>query len=245
VVYLGGPGGAAWLDKLAVSYNKSATLESDAGLLLVGPDAALEPKVLTEYLETGGHVFFLPRSGPDGWLGTGLQPSPAGFAGSLSPPEWPEARGLSASDLRWRSFLDTNIWILTSGADIGANGLIGRKTIGKGTAIFCQIDPDCFEADQKTYFRYTRWRATRAVSQLLANLGARFEVDARFFHPASEWTLKPATRDRPGPQATGLRAGSEASATSAPGSSPDIDFYHTDYRTDFPMGDNPYRYYRW
>jgi hypothetical protein len=22
-------------------------------------------------------------------------------------------------------------------------------------------------------------------------------------------------------------------------------YYHSDYRTDFPMGDNPYRYYRW
>jgi len=24
-----------------------------------------------------------------------------------------------------------------------------------------------------------------------------------------------------------------------------LSFYHPDYRTDFPMGDNPYRYYRW
>jgi beta-galactosidase len=22
-------------------------------------------------------------------------------------------------------------------------------------------------------------------------------------------------------------------------------YYHPDYRTDFHMGDNPYRYYRW
>jgi beta-galactosidase len=245
VVYLGGPGGAAWLDKLAVNYSKSSTLDSDAGLLLVSPDAALESKVLMDYLKTGGRVFFLPRSGEDGWLGTRLQPSPTGFAGSLSAPEWPEARGLSASDLRWRSFLDTNVWVLVSGADIGANGLVGRKTIGKGTAVFCQIDPDRFQADQKTYFRYTRWRATRAVSQLLANLGAHFEVDARFFHPPSDWILKPATRDRSGPQATGVRAGSQATATGATETSPDIDYYHPDYRTDFPMGDNPYRYYRW
>jgi hypothetical protein len=78
---------------------------------------------------------------------------------------------------------------LTAGADIGAAGLIGRKTVGKGVAVFCQIDPDCFHADEKTYFRYTRWRATRAVAQLLANLGASFPVDRRIFHPMDLWTV--------------------------------------------------------
>jgi len=24
----------------------------------------------------------------------------------------------------------------------------------------------------------------------------------------------------------------------------EVGYYHSDYRTDFPMGDNPYRYYR-
>ena len=24
-----------------------------------------------------------------------------------------------------------------------------------------------------------------------------------------------------------------------------LGYYSPDYRTDFPMGDNPYRYYRW
>jgi hypothetical protein len=35
-----------------------------------------------------------------------------------------------------------------------------------------------------TYFRYTRWRSTRAVAQLLANLGASFPVNSRIFRPA-------------------------------------------------------------
>ena len=90
--------------------------------------------------------------------------------------------------------------------------------MGKGVAIFCQIDPDGFRADDKTYFRYTRWRSTRAVAQLLANLGAAFAVDSRIFHP-----LDP--------------------AQPSPGGS--LGYYHPDYRTDFIMGDNPYRYYRW
>jgi beta-galactosidase len=99
---------------------------------------------------------------------------------------------------------------VSAGADIGADGLIGRKVIGKGVAVFCQVDPDRFQADKKTYFRYTRWRSTRAVAQLLANLGASFLVDRQVFHPGGS-----------------------------------LGYYHPDYRTDFPMGDNPYRYYRW
>ena len=66
---------------------------------------------------------------------------------------------------------------------VGAGGQIGRKVIGKGVVIFSQIDPDRFDADTKTYFRFTRWRQTRALSQLLANLGGSFQIDRRVFHP--------------------------------------------------------------
>jgi hypothetical protein len=38
-------------------------------------------------------------------------------------------------------------------------------------------------ADEKTYFRFTRWRQTRALSQVLANLGASFTADERYFSP--------------------------------------------------------------
>jgi hypothetical protein len=282
--------------------------------------------------------------------------------------------------------------------DVGSDGLIGRQIIGKGVAVFCQVDPDSFHADEKTYFRYTRWRATRAVAQLLANLGASFSVDQRIFHPLDTWTLnlngawqtqvtrkltpaateaaapadpgispeakqllaqtgtaegwtavtlpqmlpffkendgeavfrkeitipknqagkdlilslgalsnfdntyfngaevghtdvttaswrlasrnylvparsvkagknviavrlfnrfgpggfagKPGLSvapngDRSGPQATGPRVGLEMSLSVKPEGPQSLTFYHPDYRADFPMGDNPYRYYRW
>jgi beta-galactosidase len=255
VVYLGGSTGAAWLDKIGVSYEQSATMASaagtnGAGLLLIGPDAAFDATALTAYLEQGGKAFFLPRSQADGWLGVTLTPAAARFAGSLSVPEWPEARGLSASDLRWRCYMDTPPWVLSAGADIGADGLIGRKTMGKGVAVFCQIDPDWFQADEKTYFRYTRWRATRAVAQLLANLGASFAVDSRIFHPLDTWARNLGFSvgpdgDRSGPQATGPRVGLEMTLSPRPEGPQSLTSYHPDYRTDFPMGDNPYRYYRW
>lgn len=247
-VYLGGASGATWLDRIGVSYQKSDTLDTDAGLVLIGSDASVDVPALTAYLEQGGQAFFLPCAQTDGGLGTSLKPAPARFAGSLSPPAWPEARGLSASDLRWRSYLDTPPWILSAGAEIGADGLMGRKTVGKGVAIFCQVDPDCFHADEKTYFRYTRWRATRAAAQLLANLGATFPVDNRVFHPVA-FTGKLGVSigpngDRSGPQAT-PPPGPEIFPTSTAAVSSDVGYYSPDYRTDFPMGDNPYRYYRW
>jgi beta-galactosidase len=381
-----------------VSYQQSAAIDIGAGLLLIGPDANVDTTTLNAYLQSGGKAFFLPQSRADGWLGVKLEPAAAGFAGSLSAPEWPETKGLSASDLRWRCHLDAPPWILGGGADIGADGLIGRKTIGKGVAIFCQVDPDSLNADEKTYFRYTRWRSIRAVAQLLSNLGATFPVDSRIFHPLDTWTvnldgtwlmqatqqLKPAASenaplpdlgitpaaqelvgrtvsaegwtqvvlpqmlpffkdndgeavfrkeidvppgqegkdlvlslgtmrdfdntffngaevghtdvttadwqhalrnysvpgkllkagknviavrlfnrfgpggfagkpgfsmgpygDRSGPQATGPRIGLEMSLSPKPQGLQSLDYYCPDYRADFPMGDNPYRYYRW
>ncbi|MGA2034799.1 MAG: sugar-binding domain-containing protein [Thermoguttaceae bacterium] len=189
VAYLGGAAGAAWLDRVGVSYQRSAVLDAGAGLLLIGPDADIDTAALSACLEEGGKVFFLPRSRADGGLGATLKPATADFAGSPAVPEWPEAKGLSASDLRWRTHLDIAPWIVSAGAEIGADGLIGRKVIGKGVAVFCQVDPDRFHADEKTCFRYTRWRSTRAVAQLLANLGAAFPADSRIFHPLDTWAL--------------------------------------------------------
>ena len=132
---------------------------------------------------------------------------------------------------------------MSGGAEIGADGLFGRQVIGKGVAVFCQVDPERSKADQNTYFQYTRWRSTRAVAQLLANLDASFSADGRIFHPVDRAVLD---LDRPGPQATGVSTagprmdpGPEPERVDSPGS------YCPDYRTDFPMGDNPYRYYRW
>ena len=189
VLYLGGAAGAAWLERIGVSYQRSDALDAGAGLVLIGPDAAVDTAALRAYLDKGGKAFFLPRSQADGWLGTALKAAAADFAGSLAVPDWPEARGLSASDLRWRTHLDAPAWVLSAGADIGADGLIGRTTIGKGVAVFCQVDPDRFHADDKTFFRYTRWRSTRAVAQLLSNLGAGFAADSRVFHPVDTWAL--------------------------------------------------------
>jgi beta-galactosidase len=135
--------------------------------------------------------------------------------------------------------------LLSAGAELGADGLIVRKTIGEGIAVFCQVDPDGFNADQKTYFRYTRWRSTRAVAQLLANLGAKFAVDSRFFQPLAP-VVNP---NRMWLAPDGDQAGHDSNPPPphdlVEPASAKVGYYCLDYRTDFPMGDNPYRYYRY
>lgn len=244
VVYLGGDAGAFWLDKIGVNYQRSATLDPNAELTLIGADAEMDMTAFNTYLENGGKAFFLPRAQPAGPLGITLKRAADDFAGSRSVPDWAEAKGLSLSDLRWRSYLDSSPYIISNGAEIGADGLLGRKTVGKGAAVFCQIDPDGLNADEKTYLRYTRWRATRAVAQLLANLGASFEADSKFFQPLPP-VLNPdrmwigPTGDMSGIQATPRMPEKLTIPESAK-----VGYYHPDYLYDFHMGDNPYRYYR-
>jgi hypothetical protein len=118
------------------------------------------------------------------------------FHGSLDAPAWPEAAGLSASDLRWKT--DTTAVLLADGCEIAAGGQIGRKQIGEGVIVFSQFDPARFNADKKDYFRQTRWRQTRAIAQVLGNLGVSFTLDShlpelrgrREISLAGEWKAK-------------------------------------------------------
>jgi beta-galactosidase len=180
VVYVGGDAGAGLLDELGVLYERVEGLEGPADLVIVGPEAAPEEGALAACAERGGRALFLPRKGGSAPLGVRLTRTEA-FGGSLHAPDWPEAGGLSASDLRWRT--DHPAWIVTDGCQIGANGLLGRKQVGRGVAVFCQADPNRFDCERMTYFRYTRWRQTRALAQVLANMGATFALDARIFRP--------------------------------------------------------------
>ena len=110
---------------------------------------------------------------------------------------------------------------MDSGAEKGADGLLGLLRKGSGVAVFCQIDPDRFQVGQKPYFRITRWRQTRALAQILANLGASFAKDRDAFRLTPEQTA-------PGLGKKGASG-----------------WYHADYRDEFKNGDDPYRYFRW
>ncbi|MBP0014844.1 MAG: beta-galactosidase [Roseofilum sp. SBFL] len=216
VVLIGSDKDATHLDKLGLIYRRDDSLVPDANLIIIGEQVVLKSQEIREYLGKGGKLFFLPRKNHSVLEITVGETD--NFRGSLNIPSWLETRGLSASDLRSRT--DYAAWLIESGGEIGADGLLSRVEVGDGVAIFCQINPESLNADTQTYLRYTRWRQTRAIAQILANLGAKFKADETIFEG-----IKPHQRFK--------FLGEKAS------------FYHPDYRTDFEFGDDPYRYYRW
>ena len=181
VNYIGGASGSTLLQSLGLQF-KTVTALPASGLIVVGADSNVGAAQLETFARSGGKVLFLARQNTQGAAGLRLQEK-ADFVGSLQAPNWPEARGLSASDLRWRNA--TKAWVAASGNgwEVGADGLLARRAVGTGVMLWSQIDPNALPADEKTYFRFTRWRQTRALSQVLANLGATFETDARIFSP--------------------------------------------------------------
>jgi beta-galactosidase len=229
VVYVGGEAGAVLLDQLGVVYTKGTATAPGTKLLVVGADGNVPADQVKAFCQAGGKAVFLARQDAAGPLGVTLE-KVSGFHGSLNPPAWPEARGLSASDLRWR--VDGDAWVIKDAAlgagtlQVGADGLLGRVSFGPGAgaALVCQADPAALNADKNTYLRFTRWRETRTLAQLLANCGATFKADQDAFVPT--------------------------------GATPAAALYHPDYLSFVPgtstqnseafnLSDNPYRFFRW
>ncbi|HEX8832803.1 MAG TPA: glycoside hydrolase family 2 TIM barrel-domain containing protein [Abditibacteriaceae bacterium] len=181
VNYIGGEGGSALLRSLDLQF-KTVTSLPASGVVVVGADATISDAQLEIFARSGGKVLFLARQNATGAAGLQLQEK-TDFLGSLQAPNWPEARGLSASDLRWRNA--GKAWLAASGNgwEVAADGLLARRAVGIGVMLWSQLDPTAIPADEKTYFRLTRWRQTRALSQVLANLGASFQMDERIFSP--------------------------------------------------------------
>jgi beta-galactosidase len=207
VSYIGGDAGSKILSSIGVQFKPAAALPS-AGVVVVGADATVDAAKFEAFANAGGKVLFLPRRDAAGAAGVQLAENVSnpkekkeGFIGSLQAPAWSEARGLSASDLRWR--IAGNAWVISTapGWEIASDGLLARRAVGKGVMLWTQIDPTSLPANEKTYYRFTRWRQTRSLSQILANLGATFSTDERFFSPriqekalvvplAGEWRAK-------------------------------------------------------
>ena len=183
VALMGGEKSQRLLMGLGLMFEQATRLPSDADLVIVGPDAECDERALALRVERGGKVLFLARAGEAAPLSVQLE-EVAAFAGSLHVPDWPCCRGLSASDLRWRT--THHAWLVKRGGEVGADGLLARLRFGQGVAVVCQIDPGRFDTEKETFFRYTRWRQTRALAQIIANLGGTFDMDGRVFHPMTD-----------------------------------------------------------
>ncbi|HEV7301151.1 MAG TPA: hypothetical protein VGN72_17425 [Tepidisphaeraceae bacterium] len=179
VVYVGNDAGANLLDDLGVRYDKADAIDSAAGLNVLGEGADLSG--LKAFINNGGKALVLPRDADNAPPGMTIEAT-NDYQGSITVPTWPEAAGISPADLHWKTVHDGRpIIAAPEGIEIAADGMLARQPGAKGgVAIYAQVDPTYLPADEKHYFRFTRWRQTRALSQLLANLGATFAQDAKF-----------------------------------------------------------------
>jgi beta-galactosidase len=205
-------GGTDLIASVGIQATPTNSLPS-GGLVIVGPKWTNDD-ALRDFLSRGGKALILPRT--TGLLG--VQIAPRALSTAPAPAAWPETRGLGIADLRTRS--ERTVPVVTDGAEIAADGLLARVKIGEGVAVFCQTDPAALTADQTTYERRTRWRWTRTIAQIAANLGASLEQNSAIFT-----TALPLDSD---------------SDTIAPRPA-----YHPDWRSDFDLGDEPCRFYNW
>ena len=215
-VYLGGEAGTGALDTAGITYQRATALPK-RGTVAIGPDAAVSDSELEAFLRRGGRALVLPRAVAEAPLGVKLTHADK-HPGSLAVPAWASCRGIWPGELRRR--VDGMAWTISGGCDeVGADGLLGEVRRGDGVAVFCQLDTGMLDADRLTYNRFTRWRWTRALNQLASNLGIACIGDDRLLHPLplKEQMLAP----------------------------PPVSLYHADYRRDFNLGDDPYRYCRW
>lgn len=174
--YFGGPEGEKLLTAMGLEFTKATAIPPKPGLLIIGAgDPTLSAAALDTYAKIGGRVLLLGSAAQN----AGFTLAPKTLGGASIPPAWPEAAGLSPSDLRLRSEIE--LPLLAPGAnDVAANGLLGRKVAGKGVILAFPLSPDLLPAKDKTYFRFSQWRLTRALSQVLTNLGATFLSDPAF-----------------------------------------------------------------
>ncbi len=194
--FLGSEASERLLRLLGVQFQRTEQLPTPPALAIIGSEAEVEEAQLRSFLQKGGRALLLPH--PEGLLPFGFATERRSFGGSLQVPPWDECRGLSPSDLRLRTEVELPVFVRTKEGEIGANGLLGRVQIGDGVAIFVAVTPDMLNANERPYLRYSAWRLTRTLSQLLANLGASFEMDERsldFGWAMKELTLPPAEKE--------------------------------------------------
>jgi beta-galactosidase len=180
-VYLGGDADRRVLRRMGLQFTSATKLPTGRALAVIGGDATVTPEAVSVFLRGGGRMLMLPRkSGADPWKAIG---QPVSFCGTSDIPDWPECRGLSLSDLRLRGMVEFAPVTATGAVVAGAGGLLGRQVDGGGVAILLQLTADKLPGRDKTYLRYSQWRLTRTLTQLLANLGGAFEMDTRSLTP--------------------------------------------------------------
>jgi beta-galactosidase len=186
--YIGGAAGSALLNSLGVQF-RSATALPASGLVVVGADASISDAQL-ETIRTWRRQGAVPATRATLRARRGLRLTGENrfrwFASKLlmGPSTW-------SVPLRLALAHAGSAWVASAGEgwQIGADGLLVPTCGWYGVMLWSQLDPTILPTEEKTYFRFTRWRQTRALSQVLANLGASFAMDEQFFRRVQKRNL--------------------------------------------------------
>lgn len=183
-VYVGTDAGAKTLRLTGLNYRRTKQPDPKVPLLIVDAATPLTDAQLETFARQGGTVVMLAQPGGDtpARLGSGIRLQPR-FLGGVAPEANALTRGLSASDLRWRAPMDLRLLTDAGGTTTIAGGLLGARAVGRGRIVFVQFDPAGFDLEKRPFYKHTQWRLTRALSQILANLGASFAADRQIFYP--------------------------------------------------------------
>ena len=162
------------LNLLGVIYKKTSQLPQGDALVIIGPKARISFEKCNEFINRGGRIIWLtPSRIFNGQVVKGK------YSKVTAIPSDPAFAGLSLSDLHLRSSIKFNKIASLENGHIAANGMLGTRRKGNGLELFIQLLPSDLPAEQKTYFRFSRWRLSRMLAQLLANNGAKFSADKK------------------------------------------------------------------
>lgn len=179
VFYSGDAEGEAQLKSSTVPFTRTTTSPAPGSLWILGSGAKIGNDVLENALSAGTNIMVI---GGQEQLPLGITTKSAPFGKVTEPlPAWPELAGLSISDLRIRTDINIPLVQPKAALDIAASGLLARTTFGPASLVIFQGNPAALDVENKPYHRYSEWRWQRAFSQILANLGASFGSDTRFF----------------------------------------------------------------
>jgi len=173
--YYGGKTDYDFLKKLQLKFTQIDSVPNKPCLLIVGRNQKINEDKIKEFIRNGGKVFMLPRT-ENKVLGFSIKTGT--YEKNINMPEWEFCKGLSLSDFYLKVAFECK---LLEGDNTALQGVLGKYQDGKGQAVIMQLHPDMLNSKHYDYYRYSSWRLTRAISQIIANLGGTFAADDNFF----------------------------------------------------------------
>ena len=175
--FLGPPGSAAakLLSAMQLEFRCTTQLPPPAGLLIVAGNSPVPASALKGFVERGGRLLWLaPESLPIGSMH--FEKKVFGKLTGLT--SEPEFRGISLSDIHLK--IDLPGVAASPGT---ADGLIGFQRLGRGSIVTLQLTPYMLNVSDRPYLKFTRWRLTRLLAQLITNAGGEFLHDRQLLNP--------------------------------------------------------------